>query len=63
MKEDLAFKEEEVEKSRNTLEGLNREHQQLAVNLEKIEALEEKIKVREDFGKETFWVIKSTAYH
>ena len=45
MKEDLAFKENEVEKSRNTLEGLNREHQQLAMNLEKIEALEDKIKV------------------
>ena len=44
MKEDLAFKEGELEKSKNTLEGLNREHQQLAMNLEKIEALEEKIK-------------------
>lgn len=44
MKEDLAFKEGEVEKSKNTLEGLNREHQQLTLNLEKIEALEEKIK-------------------
>merc|ERR1719250_140430 len=44
MKEDLAFKEGEVEKSKNTLEGLNREHQQLSLNLDKIEALEEKIK-------------------
>ena len=44
MKEDLAFKEGEVEKSRNTLEGLSREHQQLSLNLEKIEALEEKIR-------------------
>lgn len=44
MKEDLAFKEGEVEKSRNTLEGLSREHQQLTLNLEKIEALEDKIK-------------------
>ena len=44
MKEDLAFKEGELEKSKNTLEGLSREHQQLAMNLEKIEALEEKIK-------------------
>ena len=44
MKEDLAFKEGEVEKSRNTLDGLNREHQQLTMNLEKIEALEDKIK-------------------
>merc|ERR1719211_191551 len=44
MKEDLAFKEGELEKSKNTLEGLNREHQQLAMNLEKIEALEDKIK-------------------
>merc|ERR1711911_256518 len=44
MKDDLAFKEGELEKSKNTLEGLNREHQQLALNLEKIEALEEKIK-------------------
>ena len=44
MKEDLAFKEGEVEKSRNTLDGLSREHQQLTMNLEKIEALEDKIK-------------------
>ena len=44
MKEDLAFKEGEVEKSRNTLDGLGREHQQLTMNLEKIEALEDKIK-------------------
>lgn len=44
MREDLAFKEGEVEKSKNTLEGLSREHQQLALNLEKIEALEDKIK-------------------
>ena len=44
MKEDLAFKEGEVEKSKNTLEGLNREHTQLSLNLDKIEALEEKIK-------------------
>ena len=43
MKDDLAFKEGELEKSKNTLEGLSREHQQLALNLEKIEALEEKI--------------------
>ncbi len=33
MREDLGFKEGEVEKSRNTLEGLTREHQQLALNL------------------------------
>jgi hypothetical protein len=33
MREDLGFKEGEVEKSRNTLEGLSREHQQLALNL------------------------------
>ena len=33
MKEDLAFKEGEVEKSRNTLEGLDREHKQLTLNL------------------------------
>ena len=38
------MKEGELEKSKNTLEGLNREHQQLAMNLEKIEALEDKIK-------------------
>ena len=43
MKQDLAFKEGELEKSKNTVEGLNREHQQLTQNLEKIEALEEKI--------------------
>ena len=40
----ITFKEGELEKSKNTLEGLNREHQQLAMNLEKIEALEDKIK-------------------
>ena len=44
MKEDLAFKEGELEKSKNTIEGLNREHQQLTLNLDKIEALEDKIK-------------------
>ena len=33
MKDDLAFKEGEVEKSKNTLEGLDREHQQLTLNL------------------------------
>merc|ERR1719244_1562497 len=52
MKEDLAFKEGEVEKSKNTLEGLNREHQQLTLNLEKIEALEEKIKTEMSTLKE-----------
>ena len=36
MKEDLAFKEGEMEKSKNTLEGVNREHSQLQVNLEKV---------------------------
>ena len=40
----ITLKEGELEKSKNTLEGLNREHQQLAMNLEKIEALEDKIK-------------------
>merc|ERR1719322_880797 len=53
MKEDLAFKEGELEKSKNTLEGLNREHQQLALNLEKIEALEEKM-TRMDEEMQTF---------
>ncbi|XP_023331645.1 intraflagellar transport protein 74 homolog [Eurytemora carolleeae] len=52
MKEDLAFKEGEVEKSKNTIEGLDREHQQLALNLEKIEALEEKIKTEMSTLKE-----------
>jgi hypothetical protein len=33
MRQDLAFKEGEVEKSKNTLEGLSREHTQLALNL------------------------------
>ena len=33
LKEDLAFKEGEIEKSKNTLEGLQREHQQLNLNL------------------------------
>ena len=36
MRDDLAFKEGEAEKSRNTLEGVNREHAQLQANLEKV---------------------------
>ena len=52
MKEDLAFKEGELEKSKNTIEGLNREHHQLTLNLEKIEALEEKIKAEMSTLKE-----------
>ncbi len=36
MKDDLAFKEGEAEKSRNTLEGVTREHGQLQTNLEKV---------------------------
>ena len=44
MSTNITLKEGELEKSKNTLEGLNREHQQLAMNLEKIEALEDKIK-------------------
>ena len=35
MKDDLAFKEGEMEKSKNTLTGVNQEHQQLKMNLEK----------------------------
>merc|ERR1719414_1488290 len=44
MKEDLSFREGELDKSRQTLEGLKREHGQLNANLDKIEALEEKIR-------------------
>ena len=44
MKEDLSFRENEVEKSKMTLEGLSSEQNQLKVNLGKIEALEEKIR-------------------
>ena len=36
MKEDLAFKEGEMQKSKNTLEGVTREHSQLQMNLEKV---------------------------
>lgn len=36
MKEDLAFKQGEMEKSKDTLEGVTREHSQLQVNLEKV---------------------------
>nr|CAD7398055.1 unnamed protein product [Timema cristinae] len=43
MKENLSFKEGELDKSRNTMEGLSKEQQQLTVNLQKVEALEEKI--------------------
>ena len=52
MKDDLAFKEGEMEKSRNTLEGVTREHGQLQMNLEKIEALEGKIKTEMSTLKE-----------
>ncbi|XP_069681433.1 intraflagellar transport protein 74 homolog isoform X1 [Periplaneta americana] len=45
MKDNLAFKEGELEKSRKTVEGLSKEQQQLQQNLQKVEALEEKIKV------------------
>ena len=38
------FRESELGKSKQTLEGLKREHSQLSGNLEKIDALEEKIK-------------------
>ena len=48
MKEDLAFREGEVAKSKQTLEGLAAEQNQLKINLEKIEALEEKIKAEMD---------------
>merc|ERR1712012_843029 len=44
MKEDLSFRENELEKSKMTLEGLSSEQTQLKANLEKIEALEEKIR-------------------
>lgn len=36
MKDDLAFKEGEMEKSKNTLEGITKEHSQLQMNLEKV---------------------------
>ena len=36
MKEDLSFKQGEMEKSRNTLDGLGKEHGQLQMNLEKV---------------------------
>ena len=39
-----SFREGELGKSKQTLEGLKREHGQLNANLEKIDALEEKIK-------------------
>ena len=41
---DYLFRESELGKSKQTLEGLKREHSQLSGNLEKIDALEEKIK-------------------
>lgn len=44
MKEDLAFREGELAKSKQTLEGLAAEHTQLKLNLEKIENLEDKIR-------------------
>ena len=36
MKEDLSFKQGEMEKSKNTLDGLGKEHGQLQMNLEKV---------------------------
>ncbi|PSN37184.1 Intraflagellar transport protein 74 [Blattella germanica] len=45
MKDNLAFKEGELEKSKKTVEGLSKEQQQLQQNLQKVEALEEKIKI------------------
>ncbi|GFG30226.1 hypothetical protein Cfor_11146 [Coptotermes formosanus] len=44
VKDNLAFKEGELEKSRKTVEGIAKEQQQLQQNLHKVEALEEKIK-------------------
>ncbi len=52
MKEDLAFKEGEIAKSKQTLEGLSSEHAQLKLNLEKIENLEDKIKAEMETLKE-----------
>ena len=39
MKEDLSFKQGEMEKSKNTLDGLGKEHGQLQMNLEKVRGL------------------------
>jgi len=39
MRDDLAFKEREMEKSKNTLEGVTREHAQLQTNLEKVHTI------------------------
>ena len=36
LKDDLAFKEGEMEKSKNTLDGVRGEHSQLQANLEKV---------------------------
>ena len=36
MKDDLSFKQGEMEKSKNTLDGLGKEHGQLQMNLEKV---------------------------
>jgi intraflagellar transport protein 74 len=43
MRDELSFKEGELRKSRSTVEGLAQEKAQLQANLEKIEALEEKV--------------------
>ena len=37
MKDDLSFKQGEMEKSKNTLDGLGKEHGQLQMNLEKVD--------------------------
>ncbi|KAF2361531.1 hypothetical protein FHG87_007710 [Trinorchestia longiramus] len=44
LKSDLAFKEGELEKSRYTVQSLGQEHHNLQANLQKIEALETKVK-------------------
>ncbi|CAG0898461.1 unnamed protein product [Cyprideis torosa] len=52
MQDDLDFKEGELTKSRTTVDGLGQEKLQLQANLEKIDALEEKVKTELEEIKE-----------
>ncbi len=53
MKEDLAFKKGEMEKDKNTLDGLGREHGQLQMNLEKVSNNEHLTQSGSSHAKET----------
>ncbi|XP_067002650.1 intraflagellar transport protein 74 homolog isoform X2 [Anabrus simplex] len=59
MKDNLEFKEGELEKSKRTVDSLSREHQHLQANLQKVEALEEKIKAEMEALRQRMAVMTS----